>query len=260
MSTAILNIGLVQFDVSWERPDLNMQRIESLVGDQQGFDLLLLPEMWSSGFSMNPETASEPAHGPALQWMMQKAKQWDTAIAGSLSVHEGSQYFNRFYCAWPDGRVAHYDKKHLFTYGKEDLHYTSGHAQVQIEVKGWKIRPVICYDLRFPVWCRNTDSYDLLVVVANWPIPRIHHWDALLRARAIENQCFVIGVNRTGMDDHGLYFPGASHIFDPFGKDLCAGNDSDELLMAEIDLAEVGRVRATFPFLRDMRPFKMALR
>lgn len=257
MSSALLNIGLVQFDVSWERPDLNMQRIESLIADQVGFDLLLLPEMWSSGFTMTPETASEPAQGPALQWMVQKARQWDTAIAGSISVSDGPAYFNRFYCAWPDGRIAHYDKKHLFSFGKEDQHYTPGQTQVQLDIKGWKIRPIICYDLRFPVWCRNNDNYDMLLVVANWPIPRIHHWDALLRARAIENQCFVVAINRIGEDATGLQYNGHSSIYAMNGLDSLVMDDKESVGRLSLDKNELISYRNQFRFLQDRDTFTL---
>lgn len=255
MSTSKLNIGLVQFDVSWERPDLNMQHIESLVADHHDFDLLLLPEMWSSGFTMTPETASEPDQGPALEWMVLKAKQWDTAIAGSISVSDGISYFNRFYCAWPDGHIVHYDKKHLFSYGKEDEHYTPGQTRVQLEIKGWKIRPIICYDLRFPVWCRNNDNYDLLVVVANWPIPRIHHWDTLLRARAIENQCFVAAVNRIGEDATGLQYNGHSSIYTMNGLDGLIMDDNEAVGRLSLDKNELISYRNQFRFLQDKDTF-----
>lgn len=255
MSAPNLNIGLVQFDVTWERPDINIKRIESLVGDQRNFDLLLLPEMWSSGFSMTPETASEPAGGPALQWMLQKAKEWETAIAGSVAVKDGSNNYNRFYCAWLDGQTASYDKKHLFSYGKEDQHYTPGQNRVQLEVKGWKIRPIICYDLRFPVWCRNQDNYDLLVVVANWPIPRIHHWDALLMARAIENQCFVAGVNRIGSDANNLEYNGHSAIYAMNGLAGLQMENKEGVGRLSLDKNELISYRNQFRFLQDRDTF-----
>ena len=255
MSSTILNIGLVQFDISWERPDQNMQRIESMMEGQQNIDLLLLPEMWSTGFTMEPQTVSEPAPGPCLQWMLQMAREWNTAIGGSISVRDGSQYFNRWYCTWPDGSIAQYDKKHLFSYGKEDMHYTPGHTQVLMEIKGWKIRPIICYDLRFPVWCRNTDGYDLLAVVANWPIPRIHHWDALLRARAIENQCFVTAVNRIGRDENGLEYNGHSSIYDMSGSQLLLMENKEGIGRLSLDKNELSTYRHQFRFLQDRDTF-----
>ena len=255
MSASDLHIGLVQFDVSWERPDLNMQRVESLVGDQSNFDLLLLPEMWSSGFSMAPETASEPVGGPALQWMLEKAEQWQTAIAGSIAVKDGASYYNRFYCTWPDGQTAQYDKKHLFSYGKEDQHYSPGQNRIQLEVKGWKIRPIICYDLRFPVWCRNQDGYDLLVVVANWPVPRIQHWDALLMARAIENQCFVAAVNRIGTDANGLEYSGHSSVYAMNGLLGIRMQTKEEVGRLSLDKNELITYRNQFRFLQDQDTF-----
>jgi len=255
MTSSLIHVGLVQFDIAWERPGENMQRIETLLGQTEGLDLVILPEMWSTGFSMRPESVAESAPGQALSWMMTQANQRNAAITGSISVAEGNRFFNRWYCAYPDGRTTQYDKKHLFSFGKEDLHYTAGHHNIQIEIKGWKIRPVICYDLRFPVWCRNTDDYDMLMVVANWPVARIHHWDALLRARAIENQAFVTAVNRIGTDGNNLNYNGHSAIYDMNGSSVLSPGEEEGVLTAVLDKADLTSFRQQFRFLQDRDHF-----
>ena len=179
MTSPTFTLGIVQFDIAWENPGANMIRIEHFLGDKNSFDLLLLPEMWSTGFTMQPEKVAEEINGPALQWMREQAKKRNTCIGGSISISENQKYYNRWYCVFPDGHTEQYDKKHLFSYGKENEHYTSGNKTMTFEVNGWRIMPIICYDLRFPAWCRNRENYDLLLVAANWPSPRIHHWDAI---------------------------------------------------------------------------------
>jgi omega-amidase len=257
MSSSTLHIGIVQFDIAWERPEENMQRIEKLMGEKTGLDLVILPEMWSTGFTMRPENIAEPSPGPALRWMTDQARVRDTAIAGSISIREGSEFFNRFYCVFPDGHITHYDKKHLFSFGKEDLHYTSGNKRALFEIKGWRILPMICYDLRFPVWCRNTDDYDLLMFVANWPAPRIHHWDVLLNARAIENQSYVAGVNRIGKDDNGLMYNGHSGIYDMNGQDVLSLGEKEGLASLMLDKASLIAFREQFRFLQDRDHFTL---
>jgi omega-amidase len=257
MPASLLNIGLVQFDIAWENPDENMRRIEKLLGQSSDLDLVILPEMWSTGFTMQPEKVAEPTPGTALQWMSIQAKERNTAIAGSVSVADGAQYYNRWYCTFPDGRTVHYDKKHLFSYGREDQHYTAGSAKTFIEIKGWKIMPIICYDLRFPVWCRNTDSYDLMMVVANWPVARIHHWDALLKARAIENQSYVAAVNRIGSDANGLHYNGHSSVFDMNGQEVLSLGEIEGLGKLVLDKQILMTYRDQFRFLQDQDPFTL---
>lgn len=255
MPASHLDIGLVQFDIAWENPAENMRRIEKLLGQSSDLDLVILPEMWSTGFTMQPEKVAEPTPGSALEWMLMQAKERNTAIAGSISVAEGTKYFNRWYCAFADGQVARYDKKHLFSYGREDQHYTAGNSKILIDIKGWKIMPVICYDLRFPAWCRNTDSYDLMMVVANWPVARIHHWDALLKARAIENQSYVAAVNRIGTDANGLQYNGHSAVFDMNGQEILSLGEKEGFAKLVLDKQLLNAYRDQFRFLQDRDPF-----
>lgn len=255
MSTTHLNIGLAQFDVCWENPEANFRKLEKLLATSNSLDLLVLPEMWSTGFSMNPASAAEPTPGQALVWMMEIARRHNFIICGSIAVEDQGLYYNRFYCVFPDGSKTQYDKRHLFSYGKEDQFYTPGDAYSIIDIAGWKIRPIICYDLRFPVWCRNTAGYDLLLVVANWPTPRIHHWDGLLKARAIENQCYVAAVNRMGSDGNGLTYPGHSSIYDMNGIALLELEDQEEIGVYQLEKSVLTSYRDHFRFLQDQDKF-----
>lgn len=257
MPASLLNIGLVQFDIAWESPGENMRRIEILLGQSSDLDLVILPEMWSTGFTMQPEKVAEPTTGTALQWMTTQAKERNTAIAGSISVSDGTLYFNRWYCAFPDGQLVQYDKKHLFSYGGEDQHYTAGSTKAFIEINGWKIMPIICYDLRFPAWCRNIDSYDLMMVVANWPVARIHHWDALLKARAIENQSYVAAVNRIGSDANGLQYNGHSSVFDMNGQEILSLGEKEGIGLLVLDKQNLIAYRNQFRFLQDRDSFTL---
>src|SRR4030095_12760114 len=171
MSSSSLRVGLAQFDIAWEDRQANILNLQSLMQFEDYVDLLLLPEMWSTGFTNNPQSQAEHSPGPALNWMIEQSNKLDTVIAGSIAVEDNGKYYNRFYCAYPNGDVLSYDKRHLFSYGKEDLNFSGGDSRLIFEVKGWKIMPIICYDLRFSAWCRNNNGYDLIVVVANWPTP-----------------------------------------------------------------------------------------
>ena len=255
MTTEALRVGLLQTDLAWEQPEVNMRRMEMILDSSSPADLILLPEMWSTGFSMQPEKTAEKTPGPALDWMISMAVNRSTAIGGSLAVEAEGKYYNRFYCVHADGTVAFYDKHHLFSYGKEDQFYTPGDERILIEINGWKIMPVICYDLRFPVWCRNTLDYDLMVIVANWPTPRIHHWDALLKARAIENQTYIAAVNRIGTDGNGLEYPGHSTLYDMNGTLLLDLKDRDALEFFSIEKAPLTEFREHFRFLQDKDSF-----
>lgn len=257
MSASLFHIGLVQFDIAWEHPQANMIRIEQILADHHRLDLVILPEMWTTGFTMRPDTAAEVHPGPALEWMQTQAARYDTAVAGSIAVKDGGQYYNRWYCVLPEGGITTYDKRHLFSYGREDQHYTPGNVQATLTWRGWKIRPIICYDLRFPVWMRNVDDYDLLVVVANWPQARIHHWDALLKARAIENQCYVAAVNRVGTDGNGLQYNGHSGVFDMNGQGILMCDETEGLKTVAIDRQALTAFREQFRFLQDRDHFRL---
>jgi predicted amidohydrolase len=255
MSSSLLKIGLAQFDINWENPEANILHLRSLIMSEDSIDFLLLPEMWSTGFTMNPEKNAESTHGPALQWMVEQAQKLNLVIGGSIATREEGRYYNRWCCAFPDGEIIRYDKRHLFSYGKENLHYTPGDQRVTFEIKGWQIMPVICYDLRFPVWCRNNNGYDLMVVVANWPTPRIHHWDTLLRARAIENQSYIAAVNRIGTDGNGLHYPGHSGIYDMNGSALLEMKDKEGIGVFALDKDDLIQYREHFRFLQDQDTF-----
>lgn len=255
--SASLQLALVQFDINWENRNANIAQLEKLLQHEVNCDLILLPEMWSTGFSMRTETVSESEPGPALSWMIAYSQKLNSAIAGSVAVEVNGQYYNRLYFVHPEGRVDHYDKKHLFSYGKEDHHYTPGNERKVIDYKGWKIMPVICYDLRFPVWIRNNLNYDLMIIVANWPAPRIHHWDALLKARAIENQCYLAAVNRVGKDGNGLEYPGHSAVIDMNGMPLISMDDGAGVVKITIEKEDLDRYREHYRFLQDQDAFRL---
>ncbi len=255
--TESLRIGLAQFNITWENREANLLQVQQLLHFEEYVDLLILPEMWSTGFSMDPQRIAESHPGPALSWMMEVAGKHNLTIVGSLSVEEGGKYYNRLYFVHPEGHIDHYDKKHLFSYGKEDQYYTSGQQRTAVHIKGWKIMPIICYDLRFPAWCRNTVDYDLMIVVANWPTPRIHHWDTLLKARAIENQCYIAGVNRIGIDGNGLHYPGHSSIIDMNGIPLLEMKDKEEVGIMNLDREFLTQYREHFRFLQDRDDFQI---
>jgi omega-amidase len=257
MSSSSLRVGLAQFDIAWEDRQANILNLQSLMQFEDYVDLLLLPEMWSTGFTNNPQLQAEHSPGPALNWMIEQSNKLDIVIAGSIAVEDGGKYYNRFYCAYPNGDVLSYDKKHLFSYGKEDLNFSPGHSRLVFEVKGWKIMPIICYDLRFPAWCRNNNGYDLIVVVANWPTPRIHHWDILLKARAIENQCYIAAVNRIGSDGNDLHYPGHSSVIDMNGSALLELKDKEGVGVSILDKSILTQYREHFRFLQDQDHFKI---
>jgi predicted amidohydrolase len=250
-----LRISLLQFDIAWENPEANITYLDQQIDELPETDLIILPEMWSTGFSMQPEKVAEPTDGPSVTWMIRKANEKNAVLAGSLSTRQEGRFVNRFYLVYPDGHIKTYDKKHLFSFGKEDQHYSAGHTQLIADVLGWKIMPIICYDLRFPVWCRNTADYDLLIVVANWPAARIHHWDALIRARAIENQCYVAAVNRTGTDGNGLVYNGHSGLTDMNGEHFINMGETLGKATFTLEKSTLADYRNHFRFLQDRDSF-----
>jgi omega-amidase len=222
-----LNVSIVQTTLFWEDPARNLEMFsEKLAAIEGTADLIVLPEMFTTGFSMNPLAAAEPMGGPALQWMQQTASARNAVICGSVAVKDQGKFYNRFYWVRPDGTFEQYDKKHLFTYAGENRDYIAGTKKLIVELKGWKIMPLICYDLRFPVWSRNRFresegfNYDVLLYVANWPATRSHAWRIMLMARAIENQAFVIGVNRLGVDENEITYSGDSAVISPRGENI----------------------------------------
>ena len=241
---------ILQRDIKWGDPKANIQRADEAISRNAGSDLYVLPEMFSTGFCTSPEGIAE-RDDTTLQWMKSKAGEIDAAIAGSIAVEEDGKYYNRFYFVKPDGEVTHYDKKHLFTYGGEHLRFTAGKERVVVEWRGVRILLEVCYDLRFPIWARNRGDYDMILYVASWPTPRVGAWSALLVARAIENQCYVAGVNRVGYDPACEYC-GGSVIIDPCGVKIAECEISQESeATAEIDMAALEAFRRKFPVLLD---------
>ena len=241
---------ILQRDIKWGDPKVNIQRADEAISRNAGSDLYVLPEMFSTGFCTSPEGIAE-RDDYTLQWMKSKASEIDAAIAGSIAVEEDGKYYNRFYFVKPDGEVTHYDKKHLFTYGGEHLRFTAGEERVVVEWRGVRILLEVCYDLRFPIWARNRGDYDMILYVASWPTPRVGAWSALLVARAIENQCYVAGVNRVG-NDPACEYCGGSVIIDPYGVTIAECEISQESeATAEIDMAALEAFRKKFPVLLD---------
>lgn len=252
-----LDIALVQTTLAWHRPEENRQHFEGIIGSiDRPADLIVLPEMFTTGFTMSP---SEIAHeeGPiTVAWMKSLAANKNAAIVGSIPFYENEAYTNRLFFAEPNGSVYHYDKRHTFTLAGEHRSYAKGTDRVLIDFRGFRICPMICYDLRFPVWARNTEAYDLLLYVANWPKPRIAAWDTLLRARAIENMAYCLGVNRIGTDNNGHEYVGHSACYDPLGKQMVF-SDAEEVLFARLDKSEVKNVRDQLRFLDDRDAFTL---
>jgi omega-amidase len=253
-----LNISMIQTALFWENPAENLKMFDEKIHSiTEPADIILLPEMFTTGFSMNPKGIAETWDGRALQYMKEWAKKKNAAICGSLMFEDEGKYYNRLIWMSSDGKFHHYDKRHLFGLGVEDKTYTPGDFQLLIEYRGWKIKPLVCYDLRFPVWCRNTEGYDLLLFVANWPERRILAWKSLLVARAIENQCYVAGVNRVGDDGNGIYHSGDSMVIDPKGEILEHVNFGERIIHHKISLAHVQQVRKDLMFnLSSVRGFR----
>lgn len=251
-----LYVTLVQTDIIWHNPKANQQHCEALLAKlTTKTNLIILPEMWATGFTMTPSEVAEPMNGNTIQWMQKIAQTHKAAVCGSLAITEGNAFYNRFVFVDPDGRIATYDKAHPFTPSGESRVYTAGKESTLIEYHGFRIRPLVCYDLRFPVFARNTDNYDLLICVANWPVARIQAWNALLRARAIENMAFSIGVNRSGKDAYRLHYPGASAGYNALGDELLYMDEQTSVATCVIRLEELHALREKLPFLNDRDKF-----
>lgn len=252
-----LHISCVQFDVSWESIKTNLSKIDALINGLET-DLIVLPEMFSTGFSMKPERCAETMKGESISWMKKTAHEQNTAIMGSLIIAENGDYYNRLIFVYPKGEIEFYDKRHLFTLAGEDKVYTAGNSKMIVDYLGWKICPMICYDLRFPVWSRNTEEYDILLYVANWPKPRISAWDTLLKARAIENMSYVVGVNRIGEDGNNLSYVGHSQGIDMLGEPLRNHDYSKEgVVQITLDKLTLESTRSKFQFLNDKDSFSI---
>lgn len=245
----MINVTLIQSDIIWEDRISNLKKYQEKINQIESTDLIILPEMFTTGFSMSPKSISENMNGETIQWMKQNAHKMNSAICGSIIIEEDSKYFNRFIWVNPDGSIHHYDKRHLFSFAGENENYTPGNEKIIIEYKGWKICPLICYDLRFPVWSRNSEDYDLLIYVANWPDKRKSAWKSLLTARAIENQCYVIGVNRVGIDGKNLVYSGESQIINMFGVKEIEFLVDDYIINHTLSTRKLDEGREQLPFL-----------
>ena len=258
MST--LNISIVQADLVWHSAAANRDRFEAALNaiDEQS-DLVVLPEMFTTGFSMDAPALAETMDGQSVAWMQRQAAAKSAAICGSLIIEDEGNYFNRFICARPSGELVTYDKRHLFRLADEHSHYDPGTATTTFEINGFRICPMICYDLRFPVWSRNRGDYDVLLYVANWPSARHNAWSTLLRARAIENLSYLAGVNRIGTDGNDLPYRGGSAIIDYLGKDLADLGDAAGSATETLHLDALHRFRERFAFHEDADTFDIRL-
>lgn len=253
-----LNCLLVQADLFWSDAQANREKLESILRSQsKAFDVSIFPETFTSGFMGDTKDNLENMDSPTLKWMKALAGELGSVLCGSVAIASAVGTVNRFLWVQPDGVVHYYDKHHLFGYGGETERYVAGDERKIIQYKGWRICLQVCYDLRFPVWCRNKGDYDVMIFVANWPEPRTPAWTALLMARAIENQSYVIGVNRSGEDPRGLSYAGASAVFDPLGDIVLDLGDKDAVGFCVIDLECVTDIRRKLPFLMDADTFEL---
>jgi predicted amidohydrolase len=281
-----LSITTIQTNLYWEDKTANLEMLEEKINSiKEKTEIVILPEMFSTGFSMKPELLAETMEGETIQWMRRMAAEKKIILTGSVIIKEkappsleqtmigngdpgGDVYYNRLIWMLPNGQQGIYDKRHLFAYADEDDHYAAGSKRLIASVKGWKINLQVCYDLRFPVWSRQaspskgvgelkTPEYDVLIYVANWPERRIHAWKTLLQARAIENQCYVAGVNRVGNDGNDIYYSGETMIIDPMGEVLYTKKDEEDVFTMTLDKTNLETVREKLPFLKDADEFQV---
>ncbi|TWC37057.1 putative amidohydrolase [Pseudomonas sp. SJZ079] len=255
-----LELALIQSELAWHDPAANRAHFQALFEQARGADLVVLPEMFSTGFSMDSAGLAEPEDGPTSQWLLAQAVQLQAVISGSLIIQaaDGS-YRNRLLWARPDGSLAHYDKRHLFRMAGEHKHFSAGEEQVLLELKGWQVRPLICYDLRFPVWSRDSHNTDLLLYTANWPAARRQHWNRLLPARAIENLCYVAAVNRVGADGNGHPYSGDSQVLDFQGDSLLNAEATAGVFRVRLSGAALAAYRERFPAYLDADDFRLSV-
>jgi len=253
-----LNITLIQSNLFWEDIDGNLAHFEKLFSNIKDTDIILMPEMFNTAFCPKSIHLAERMDGKTISWMKEISKIKDCAIAGTLMIKEGENIFNRLLWISKNGTIYTYDKHHLFSLIKEEKYISKGTERLIVEAEGWKICPLICYDLRFPVFSRNDVEYDVLIYLANWPVKRIDAWDTLLKARSIENQCYTIGVNRVGEDGNEIPFNGHSKVFDAFGKELFSATENKvEVLQFEISLDDLKLKRRQMNFLQDRDNFSL---
>ncbi|MBL0340754.1 MAG: amidohydrolase [Bacteroidetes bacterium] len=255
-----LKITLLQSTLFWEQPEANRNHFGKKLKDvrKNSTHLILLPELFTSGFTMNAKSVAESMEGPSVAWMLEMAENKNAVVCGSLVIKEKNKFFNRLIWAQPDGKIVHYDKRHLFRMAKEDKTYEQGKDRLLIDLNGWNICPLVCYDLRFPVWSRSKGEIDLLVYIANWPSRRSYPWKQLLIARAIENQCFVAGLNRIGMDGNNILHSGDSVALDPLGMSISTIKANKESVeTCTLKYKQLEELRASFPVLKDADKFKI---
>ncbi len=255
-----LSIALIQPDTLWENKEDNLTHltthIDKLKDEHPVVNIIIMPEMFTTGFTMNPEPFAETMDGATVEWMREIATEQELAICGSIIIQEKGKFYNRFIFVKPNGGINFYDKKHLFGYAGENEKYTAGNKNITIDYKGWRINPFVCYDLRFPVWCRNVNDADIILYVANWPEMRVAHWQKLLPARAIENQCFVIGNNRVGTDFNNYKYTGQSCAINPLGNSIASMGDKEGYALFKLEKSEIESIRAKIPFFKDRDLFQ----
>jgi predicted amidohydrolase len=255
-----LRVSIVQNDLVWENIPANLASFDELLKDiHETTDIIILPEMFTTGFSNNAKNLAVTMDSEPVQWMQRNANSKNAMLCGSMIIVENEQYFNRLICSFPDGTLAHYDKRHLFSLMHENENYSAGNSKLIIEFRGWKITPLICYDLRFPVWCRNTEMADLMIFVANWPEKRNYHWTTLLKARAIENQCYLAGVNRIGLDNKGNSHRGESAVYDFWGKEIILAENLRCTRTVTLSKTKLEEHRARFAFWKDSDTFNIEI-
>ena len=258
-----LTFTLIQTNLQWEDKAANLQMLEAKINSIQKTEVVVLPEMFSTGFSMKPEQFAETMEGPTVEWMKKISIQHKIILTGSLMIKDNDHYFNRLIWMLPNGSLGYYDKRHCFAFAGEDEHYTAGNKRLIAQVKGWKINLQICYDLRFPVWARQEQNengsaeYDVLLYVANWPERRNHAWKTLLTARAIENQSYVIGVNKVGNDGNEIYHSGDSMVIDPLGEILYQKQHKEDVFTITLEKEKLEQIRNKFPFWKDADRFRI---
>ena len=255
-----MDITLIQSKLYWENKEQNVAHFEQLInGIEEHTDLIILPEMFATGFTMNASTYAEKMNGKVIDWMKKTSSKKKASLCGSLIIEDDNKYYNRFIFIEPNGNIHHYDKRHLFRMGEENDHYSRGNGRIIIEQNGFKIFPVVCYDLRFPVWLRRTKEfdYDLMIVVANWPERRNLAWKNLLQARAIENQTYVAGVNRVGEDGSVMYHSGDTTLIDPKGEIICQTAHDAFVKTFTINKTMLDEWRGSFPVIEDADYFQI---
>lgn len=255
-----MKTALIQSAIIWENPEANRNYFEQKINTiSESIDLIVLPEMFTTGFTMNPETVAETMDGKTMGWLQSLAKAKKTAITGSLIIADNNNFYNRLVFVFPSGEIQFYDKRHLFTLAGEDKVYTSGTQKLIVDYLGWKICPLVCYDLRFPVFARNVENYDLLLYVANWPKPRINAWDILIKARSVENMCYTIGVNRNGVDNANLEYVGHSQVVDFLGNYILEPQETEGVFIVEFDKEKMNNARNKLGFLNDRDYFEIKI-